>query len=123
MTPEEQNEIEFVGDLVVDVDGTICTAYNRDYENAVPHDDVIDSLWKAREQGWKIILQTARGQISNKGDQQSIEENVRPTLETWLNEHSVPYDELQMGKAWARIAYVDDKAMQPEDFCRMVDEY
>lgn len=120
MTPEEQNQIEYVGDLVVDVDGTICTTIDRDYENSIPHEDVIEALFRARELGWKIILQTARGQISKQGDQDEIQRSVKPTLERWLQKHGVPYDELHTGKAWARKWYVDDKAMKPEEFVDVI---
>ena len=41
--------------LVVDVDDTISTHINRDYENAIPHTKIISKLNKMYDSGWKIV--------------------------------------------------------------------
>lgn len=103
--------------IVVDVDDTISTHTDRDYENANPHHDVIQKLRDLKALGWRIVLYTARGQLSCNGDLELIEKTRRPTLERWLAKHDVPYDELKFGKPLG-VYYVDDKAMRPDEFLK-----
>ena len=100
---------------VFDVDDTICRHKNRDYANAEPIVPVIDKIRELRENGCTIVLYTARGQVSCKGDLALIEERNRDILETWLKRHDVPYDKLLFGKPLGDF-YVDDKAVNLEDF-------
>jgi capsule biosynthesis phosphatase len=110
--------------FVMDIDGTICVASRYpdetspfDYANAVPIKPVIKQLQKLKAEGHTVILHTARGMKTYKGDVAAIEANVRPVLEDWLKEHEVPYDTLVMGKPWGpNVYYVDDKALSPSDF-------
>jgi len=101
--------------LVVDVDDTISTHINRDYENAIPHTKIISKLNKMYESGWKIIYFTARGQVSCNGDLELINQLRRPVLESWMDKHGVKYHELIFGKPIG-VYYIDDKAMRPEEF-------
>lgn len=101
--------------LIVDVDGTILQAHNRDYENAEPIQPIIDKLNFLHERGWTVIYFTARGQLSKNGDMDRIERENRPVLEKWLKVHNVQYDYLLFNKifgAW----YIDDKSLSPEQF-------
>ena len=100
---------------VFDVDDTICRHKNRDYANAEPIVPDIDKIRELRENGCTIVLYTARGQVSCKGDISLIEERNRDILETWLKRHDVPYDKLLFGKPLGDF-YVDDKAVNLEDF-------
>ncbi len=75
--------------LVVDVDDTISTHNNRDYENAVPHTKIINKLNKMYDAGWKIVYFTARGQVSCHGDLDLINQLRRPALESWMDKHGV----------------------------------
>ena len=101
--------------LVVDVDDTISTHINRDYENAIPHTDIIEKLNKMYDSGWKIIYFTARGQISCNGDLNLIEKSRRPALEKWMKKHNVKHHELRFGKPIG-VYYIDDKAIRPDEF-------
>lgn len=101
--------------LIVDVDDTILTTYNRDYHNSEPHTEMIDKLNRMYDEGWVIVYCTARGQLSNNGDIEKIEKNVRPILEDWMSRNGVKYHELIMGKPWGAY-YIDDKAMKPDEF-------
>lgn len=101
--------------LVVDVDDTISTHINRDYENAIPHTKIISKLNKMYDSGWKIVYFTARGQVSCNGDLDLINQLRRPVLEAWLDKHGVKYHELIFGKPIG-VYYIDDKAMKPEEF-------
>ena len=48
---------------VFDIDGTICTNTDGDYENAKPLPDVIDTINRLYANN-KIIMMTARGYIT-----------------------------------------------------------
>lgn len=103
--------------LIVDVDDTISTHTNRDYENARPHLDIITKLNRLYDEGWTIIYHTARGQVSCAGDIALIEETKRPVLEAWLKKHNVKYHQLMFGKPIGAY-YIDDKAITPDEFMK-----
>ena len=46
---------------VFDIDGTICTLTNGDYESAQPVQERVDKVNTLYDEGHTIILQTARG--------------------------------------------------------------
>jgi len=109
--------------FVIDVDGTICEAQKPegsdsfDYANALPIQPVIEKIRELHDVGHSIILFTARGMRTYRGDREAIEIVVRPILEEWLEKHNVPYDELIMGKPWGKnVYYIDDRALSPADF-------
>lgn len=101
--------------LIVDIDGTILFAENRDYEHAVPFEAVIEKLNNLHKNGWAIIYFTARGQLSKNGDMNRIERENRPVLEKWLKDHNVEYDYLLFNKPYGAW-YVDDKALDLDQF-------
>jgi capsule biosynthesis phosphatase len=107
----------YVKTIVIDVDDTISTHVDRDYKNAIPHVDVISKINAMYAAGWKIVLHTARGVLSLNGDVEKIEAERGPILREWLDRHGVRYHELVFGKPLA-LAYVDDKAMRPDEFVR-----
>lgn len=105
----------YIATYVFDIDDTICRHKNRDYANAEPIVPVIERMRELQKSGCKIILYTARGQNSCKGDLALIEERNRDILESWLAKNDVPYDKLLFGKPLGDF-YVDDKAINLEDF-------
>ena len=68
-----------------------------------------------KDDGWEIVIYSARGQVSCKGDLKEIERKNRPVVEEWLKRHNVPCDELVFGKPIGDI-YIDDKGMSLDDF-------
>lgn len=100
---------------VFDLDDTISFHKNRDYPNAIPNLPVIEKIRKLSDAGWEIVIYTARGQVSCKGDVRLIEERNRPVIEEWLKKHRVPCDELIFGKPLGDL-YVDDKGISLNDF-------
>lgn len=100
---------------VFDLDDTICIHENRDYPNAKPVLPVIRKIRDMKKAGWEIVIYTARGQVSCKGDLKLIEQRNRSVVETWLKENDVPCDELLFGKPLGDL-YVDDRAMTAEEF-------
>ena len=107
--------------IVFDVDDTILTTQNRDYENSKPINEVIDGMRKLKADGWTIVLHTARGMGRSNGNIEKVCGQVRKEITSVCKKYNVPYDELILGKTWASF-YVDDKAMLPKDFINNVDQ-
>jgi len=110
--------------IVIDIDDTIChTNHNykdakHKYGNALPNKKVIHGMRTLHNQGYYIILLTARRMLTFDGDIQKIIDDVGDITTEWLDEHDVPYDELQWGKPYSSTYYVDDKAMNLEEFIK-----
>ena len=49
-----------MGTLIFDIDGTVCT-HEKDYSQAKPIQEVIEKLNKKFDEGYQIVLFTARG--------------------------------------------------------------
>ncbi|MGE5515486.1 MAG: hypothetical protein ACM31D_06650 [Bacteroidota bacterium] len=88
-----------------DIDGTLCTNTEGDYENAQPFPDVVQEVNRLFEAGHRIILMTARGSTTGI--------DWRPTTERQMREWGVKYHELHLGKPTADV-YVDDKAINAD---------
>ena len=101
--------------IVFDVDDTILTTKNRDYENSQPKMEVITGMRAMKEAGWTIILHTARGMGRSNGNIESVRQEVIEEIEKFCTKYDVPYDTIMIGKPWAAY-YVDDKAMTPSQF-------
>lgn len=101
--------------IVVDIDDTLLTTINRDYENSRPKMEVVVGLRALKDAGWRIVLHTARGQGRSGGNIELVREDVTREVVTFCAKFDVPYDELILGKVWAAV-YLDDKAMRPGEF-------
>ena len=101
--------------IVFDLDGTLCTKTDGDYQNAQPIVRRIKKVNDLHSAGNEIVIFTARGMSRNKGN---VEKSVadfmgltREQLQSW----GVKYDELILGKPAADF-YVDDKGVSDVDF-------
>ena len=113
MNPDEHNR------LVVDVDGVLVKKdSDKDYAEREPHDDVVDRLREYADEGFYIILYTARNMRTHEGRIGKINAETAPVLNRWLDEHDIPYDEIHYGKPWCGYDgfYIDDKAIRPSEF-------
>jgi len=90
-----------------DIDGTICTNTDGDYEHALPFKEIIEKVNHLYGQGHKIIFFTARGSTTDI--------NWRDFTEKQLKGWQVDYHELVMDKPYADV-FIDDKGMQPAEF-------
>jgi capsule biosynthesis phosphatase len=106
------------GTLVVDIDDTICTTINRDYDNAIPHTEIIEKLNTLYRNGWEIVYYTARGQLSLNENLEEIKRLKIPEIRAWLNKHNVFYHDLIVGKPYGTY-YIDDKALRPDEFLKL----
>lgn len=92
--------------ICVDVDGTLCTQREGDYENARPLWPTIEWVRARHAEGHEITIFTARG--TETGTDWS--EVTKEQLHRW----GVPYSRLEFGKPAADL-YVDDRAQRPDE--------
>ncbi|MCA3950706.1 HAD hydrolase family protein [Vibrio vulnificus] len=104
--------------LIVDLDGTLTKSDGSDYRNASPREDVIAQLRVYKEQGFEIVIATARNMRTYEGHVGKINVHTLPVIIEWLDEHVVPYDEIIVGKPWCGRDgfYIDDRALRPSEF-------
>lgn len=108
------NSLEGIS-FVFDIDDTICNNKNRDYENAIPINEVINKINYLYDNGAKITLYTSRGMVSCNGDLEKIISKNKNVLESWLKKNNVKYHDLVFGKPLGDL-YIDDKAMNVREF-------
>lgn len=104
--------------LVIDIDETISHTTAGDYRNARPNQAVIAKLHEYRAKGFEIVLFTSRNMRTYSNSIGKINANMLPLLFDWLEDNSVPFDEIVTGKPWCGTEgfYVDDKAIRPNEF-------
>ncbi|MFM0517251.1 capsular biosynthesis protein [Caballeronia jiangsuensis] len=109
--------------IVMDIDGTLCPKKLPDesYADLLPIPEMMEQLARYREQGFYVILFTARNMNTYDGNVGLIVANTGKLLMEWLDRHQVPYDELHLGKPWPGRGgfYVDDKAIRPDEFLKL----
>jgi hypothetical protein len=94
--------------ICFDLDGTLCTNTNGDYEKAQPLQERINIVNKLFEDGHKIIIDTARGSITGK----DWTELTKNQLDNW----GIKYNTLQVGVKLHADVFVDDKGINDELF-------
>lgn len=114
--------------IVFDLDDTICfpnhsekTTYAK-YALAKPNYAIIERMHKLKDDGFYIIISSARRMVTHGGDIDKILNDVLNVTEDWLNNYNVPYDDLIFGKPYSSTYYVDDKAMNLKEFIEWVDK-
>ena len=90
-----------------DLDNTLCLTFETDYEFSVPLEPRIRKVNGLFEQGNRIVIHTARGDLTGL--------DIRELTERQLSAWGVRYHELRMGKPFADF-YIDDKAVLDLDF-------
>ena len=93
-----------------DVDGTLCTNTDGEYERAEPYPEIIALVNALYDAGHNVLLYTARGSTTGI-DWRALTEKQ---LQTW----GVRYHELLFGKPHADV-YVDDKGIHVTEFQRL----
>jgi len=100
---------------VIDIDGTICTQSNPDYENASPMQENIDKINSLYDIGHTIVYHTARGMGRTNNNPSEATSLLYDMTRKQLNGWGVKYHRLFLGKP-AGDVYVDDKAIRADDF-------
>lgn len=112
--------------IIFDIDGTLCPIkkQNEKYEDLIPYNLMINKIQELKEQGFKIVLFTARNMRTYNGNVNLILKKTKPILEEWLKKWNIPYDELIFGKPYPGIDgyYVDDKSIRPKELLSMTNE-
>jgi hypothetical protein len=105
---EDEVQLHFDRTIAVDFDDTIVV---RVFGTLVPAKDCIEALQVLRDQGYRIIIHSAR---SWDQWQDRIErENEMVNL---LNSWEIPYDEVYAGKGKPpAMAYIDDRGLRFAD--------
>ena len=100
---------------IFDIDGTICTTTDGDYDRAMPLKKQIEHINQLYDEGNKIFFQTARGMgRTNNSPDESYRLFYKYTKEQ-LDNWGVKYHRLFLGKPAGDI-YVDDKGIFAEKF-------
>jgi capsule biosynthesis phosphatase len=113
--------------IVFDLDDTICFPNHKEtdthakYGLARPNNSVIASMRQLKKIGYHITISSARRMVTHDGDIDKITADVGQVTIDWLQQYSVPYDELRFGKPYSSTWYVDDKAMDLNQFNKWVD--
>ncbi|MEK9570060.1 MAG: hypothetical protein VW124_13695 [Paracoccaceae bacterium] len=108
--------------IVIDLDNTITIHRSHDdYAKKKPNLAVVSRLRDYKKNGWYICIYTARQMRTHNGNMKKLNTLTLPVIERWLNMHSVPYDEIVLGKPWPEQDgfYVDDKAIRPSEFVQL----
>jgi len=100
---------------VFDIDGTICTNTNGDYENASPLSNRIEKINQLYDEGNTIHFLTARGMGRSDNAAVYADRAFRKLTEKQLRDWGVKYHRLFLGKPAGDI-YIDDKGANDEDF-------
>jgi hypothetical protein len=105
--------------LHFDLDGTICTSVNAERPdcwtpeeclNAIPIGGMIPMINDLYCAGHHITIYTAR------------REEMRFETKFWLEKHGVKYHNLDLGAKAGSDLYIDDKAINAEDFHKLYKE-
>ena len=100
---------------VFDIDGTICTKTEGDYEQAIPFENRIEKINELYEQGHKIVFNTARGMGRSQNCSKTANRMFFDRTYNQLKKWNVKYHSLIMGKPSGDI-YIDDKGVNDENF-------
>lgn len=105
--------------IIIDLDGTLTVEdTNLPYDEKLPQEDVIQKLRIYKELGFTIVIHSARNMRTYEGNIGKINVHTLPKILKWLTLHSVPFDEVVIGKPWCGEEgfYVDDRAIRPNEF-------
>lgn len=91
-----------------DLDGTLCTNTNGEYEKALPYVHRIQEVNKLHALGNTIIINTARGTTTGINWYQK----TKVQLEEW----GCKFDVLIVGQKPYADVYIDDKGINDKDF-------
>jgi len=100
---------------IFDIDGTICTVTNGNYDQAIPLKERIRKVNTLYKQGNKIIFQTARGMGRSSNNVENAYELFYDITKKQLDDWGVKYHQLFLGKPAGDI-YIDDKGCKDVDF-------
>lgn len=107
--------------LVIDLDDTISVTEHGDYVNSKTVKKTVDMIRQYKEQGFYIVIHSARNMRTYNGEVGLINIHTLPNIIDWLKKNNIPFDEIIVGKPWCGYDgfYIDDKAIRPSEFHSM----
>jgi len=100
---------------VFDLDGTLCSVSDGNYESAEPFLERIAIVNTLFMQGHRITINTARGMGRFNSNQEQAKNEFEELTKRQLNAWGIQYHELFLGKPSGDY-YIDDKAVSDVDF-------
>mgnify|MGYP003627407814 CR=1 FL=1 len=100
---------------VFDIDGTICTNTEGQYELATPFEERIAKINELYDAGNTIVFFTARGMGRSGGSSAYAYQAFEALTKNQLKEWGARYSSLILGKPAGDI-YVDDKGLRDDQF-------
>mgnify|MGYP001340275236 CR=1 FL=1 len=100
--------------ICFDLDGVICSNTNGDYENAVPFQKAINKINKLYNEGFYILIFTARFMGRNKDDVVAANKLGFSFTTNQLKKWGLKYHKLIIGKPEFDIV-IDDKSLNYDE--------
>ena len=100
--------------IYVDIDGTLCSQRQGDYENAIPYKDAISKVNSLYDNGNKIIIYTARYMGRENNDINKVIEVGYKFTFNQLKSWGLKFHKLKMGKPQFDMMS-DDKSYNYKD--------
>ena len=100
---------------VFDIDGTICSHTNGNYQTATPIAERIEIINQLFAQGHQIIFYTARGMGTSGNNTELAQAKWFEFTNSQLVNWGVNFHQLFLGKPSGDI-YIDDKAVSDSNF-------
>jgi hypothetical protein len=100
---------------VFDIDGTLCSLTDGNYENSMPYVDRIEHVNKLYEAGNRIIIFTARGMRRFCGDSKKSHDQFYDSTYKQLESWGLKFHQLRLGKPEGDL-FIDDKGVNDEDY-------
>jgi hypothetical protein len=100
---------------VIDIDGTICSITDGNYEFAIPIESRIEKINKLYDEGNHIIYLTARGMGRSKNSRLLAYKHFYDVTYSQLKSWGCKFHELHLGKPSGDY-YIDDKGINSDDF-------
>ena len=97
--------------ICFDVDNVICTTNSkRNYSKSTPIKDNIKVINKSYDNGFKIILYTARYMGRCNGNVSEVKKKIKPLTLKQLKKWGVKYHKIYFGKPSFDL-FIDDKSL------------
>lgn len=100
---------------VFDIDGTLCTLTDGEYEKAEPFQDRIEKVNRLHDEGHKIVLYTARGMGRTDNNSKHAQRMFFDITLEQITSWGIKHHSLILGKP-AGDVYVDDKGVKDAEF-------
>ena len=98
-----------------DLDNTLCISKGNDYENSEPIPNMIAKVNELYDAGHTILIYTARGMSTYKGDVDSVYEAFYLFTKNQIKSWGIKHHKLQLGKPSYDV-FIDDKNILINDF-------